>query len=124
MITTQSTADHKMVDTKNVTVYENGEPSTISKEDIKKQILRGNYKSMQERYAFFDSLGVSLLYENNDLYRDNIRGIIADSSAEDLKRRRALLDILSTLGIKMMSISEYVEKYELKNGVEPSAKAM
>lgn len=116
--------DVKEVDTKNVTVYENGEPSTISKEDIKKQILRGNYKSMQERYAFFDSLVVSLLYENNDLYRDNIRGIIADSSAEDLKRRRALLDILSTLGIKMMSISEYVEKYELKNGVEPSAKAI
>ena len=32
-----------------------------------------------------------------------------------------LLNILDTLGVKTLSISEYVEKYNVKNGVEPSA---
>lgn len=50
----------------------------------------------------------------------------ADNTQElnesELKLR--LLGVLNKLGIKATSIAEYVKKYKVKNGVEPSAKAL
>lgn len=40
-------------------------------------------------------------------------------SEQSLKLK--LLNILDTLGVNTISISEYIEKYEAKNGIEPSA---
>ena len=42
---------------------------------------------------------------------------------EDLLKVQ-LLSLLNKLGIKTMGISEYVSKYSIKNGVEPSAQAL
>lgn len=41
---------------------------------------------------------------------------------QDLKLR--LLDFLNNIGVNFVAISDYVEKYKIKNGVEPSAKAL
>ena len=35
-----------------------------------------------------------------------------------------LLDLLNKMGIQVMSISDYVEKYKIRNGVEPTAEAL
>lgn len=43
-------------------------------------------------------------------------------SEEELQLR--LLNLLNKLGVKVMSINEYVKKYKLKHGVNPSAKAL
>ena len=40
----------------------------------------------------------------------------------DLKLK--LLDLLNTMGVKTMSIQDYVQKYNNKNGVDPDAKAL
>lgn len=41
---------------------------------------------------------------------------------DDLKLR--LLDTLNNMGVSVVSISEYVKKYKIKHGVEPSAEAL
>lgn len=43
-------------------------------------------------------------------------------SEEELQLR--LLNLLSKMGVKTMSINEYVKKYKIKHGVNPSAKAL
>lgn len=43
-------------------------------------------------------------------------------SEEELQLR--LLNFLNKLGVRTMSISEYTKKYKIKNGVNPSAKAL
>ena len=35
-----------------------------------------------------------------------------------------LLDLLNKMGVQVMSISDYVEKYKIRNGVEPTAEAL
>ena len=38
--------------------------------------------------------------------------------------KQALLDFIESMGIEVLSISEYVTKYKVKNGVDPSAQAL
>lgn len=58
-------------------------------------------------------------------YRD-VRPVVSEQapvkSEEELELR--LLNFLNKLGVKTMAISEYVKKYNLKHGVNPSAKAL
>lgn len=46
----------------------------------------------------------------------------AETSEQDLKLK--LLDLLNSMGVKVTSISEYLNNYKVRNGVEPSAEAL
>lgn len=48
----------------------------------------------------------------------------SEPAMEEEELQLRLLGLLSKLGVKTMSISEYVRKYKTKNGVNPSAKAL
>lgn len=67
---------------------------------------------------------MSLMMEDNALYGSNVRGVIENEKAEDLQNRTDITNILSTLGIRVMGMSEYMDKYKMRNGVEPSARAL
>lgn len=45
-------------------------------------------------------------------------------SRSETELQRLLTNLLSKMGVSTMSISEYVEKYNIKNGVDPSANAL
>lgn len=112
------------IDNKNVTVLDNkGRESKVSKESIKKDLAQGKYDELSEKHPFMDELIVALMYENGDIASGE--GIhIGNSTEEDMKRKRAILGVLQMFGIKLMSISDYVDRYKTKNGVEPSARAL
>lgn len=40
------------------------------------------------------------------------------------KLKLKLLDLLNKMGVKVLSISDYIEKYKIRNGVDPSAEAL
>lgn len=61
----------------------------------------------------------TVLKENTNLKEEENTNKLDEN---ELKLR--LLDLLSSLGINVMSISDYVSKYKIKNGVEPNAKAL
>ena len=70
----------------------------------------------------FMELALSLMMEDNALYGSNVGGVIENEKAEDLQNRTDITNILSTLGIRVMGMSEYMDKYKMRNGVEPSAR--
>lgn len=101
-----------------------GEKVTVSRSEIKGMLRQGKFEELNNKYDGFMELALSLMMEDNALYGSNVRGVIENEKAEDLQNRTDITNILSTLGIRVMGMSEYMEKYKSRNGVEPSARAL
>lgn len=101
-----------------------GEKVTVSRSEIKGMLRQGKFEELNNKYDGFMELALSLMMEDNALYGSNVRGVIENEKAEDLQNRTDITNILSTLGIRVMGMSEYMDKYKMRNGVEPSARAL
>lgn len=101
-----------------------GEKVTVSRSEIKGMLRQGKFEELNDKYDGFMELALSLMMEDNALYGSNVRGVIENEKAEDLQNRTDITNILSTLGIRVMGMSEYMDKYKMRNGVEPSARAL
>ena len=101
-----------------------GEKVTVSRSEIKGMLRQGKFEELNNKYDGFIELALSLMMEDNALYGSNVRGVIENEKAEDLQNRTDITNILSTLGIRVMGMSEYMDKYKMRNGVEPSARAL
>lgn len=101
-----------------------GEKVTVSRSEIKGMLRQGRFEELNNRYDGFMELALSLMMEDNALYGSNVRGVIENEKAEDLQNRTDITNILSTLGIRVMGMSEYMDKYKMRNGVDPSARAL
>lgn len=101
-----------------------GEKVTVSGSEIKGMLRQGKFEELNNKYDGFMELALSLMMEDNALYGSNVRGVIENEKAEDLQNRTDITNILSTLGIRVMGMSEYMDKYKMRNGVEPSARAL
>ena len=87
-------------------------------------LRQGKFEELNNKYDGFMGLALSLMMEDNALYGSNVRGVIENEKAEDLQNRTDITNILSTLGIRVMGMSEYMDKYKMRNGVDPSARAL
>lgn len=101
-----------------------GEKVTVSRSEIKGMLRQGKFEELNNKYDGFMELALSLMMEDNALYGSNVRGVIENEKAEDLQNKTDITNILSTLGIRVMGMSEYMDKYKMRNGVEPSARAL
>lgn len=101
-----------------------GEKVTVSRSEIKGMLRQGKFEELNNKYDGFIELALSLMMEDNALYGSNVRGVIENEKAEDLQNRTDITNILSTLGIRVMGMSEYMDKYKMRNGVDPSARAL
>lgn len=101
-----------------------GEKVTVSRPEIKGMLRQGKFEELNNKYDGFMGLALSLMMEDNALYGSNVRGVIENEKAEDLQNRTDITNILSTLGIRVMGMSEYMDKYKMRNGVDPSARAL
>lgn len=101
-----------------------GEKVTVNRSEIKGMLRQGKFEELNNKYDGFMELALSLMMEDNALYGSNVRGVIENEKAEDLQNRTDITNILSTLGIRVMGMSEYMDKYKMRNGVEPSARAL
>lgn len=101
-----------------------GEKVTVSRSEIKGMLRQGKFEELNNKYDGFMELALSLMMEDNALYGSNVRGVIENEKAEDLQNRTDITNILSTLGIRVMGMSEYMDKYKMRNGVDPSARAL
>ena len=82
-------------------------------------LRQGKFEELNNKYDGFMELALSLMMEDNALYGSNVRGVIENEKAEDLQNRTDITNILSTLGIRVMGMSEYMDKYKMRNGIEP-----
>jgi len=91
-----------------------------------------NVKKSDNGFLFGEYLKTDKSSEVNSILNDELKEVLHTKSIEpeqetklnenDLKLR--LLDLLNSMGVNATSISDYVEKYQIKNGVEPSATAL
>lgn len=102
---------------------ENG-MDVMSKERLKTMLKEGKYQDLKNDYPEIDHLIACIFLEDNELYHSNKTQLIEDEKARDLDLRRAMTKILTNLGISVVGMTEYLEKYKTKHGVEPSAKAL
>jgi hypothetical protein len=94
----------------------NGENVLIS--DIRKMTT----KDLVNKYG--EDTGMRLAIDNAvaTIAPGGARAADATIPEKDLKLK--LLDLLNNMGVKVMSIESYIEKYKVRNGVEPTAKAL
>lgn len=112
-------------DTKNIRVVDNkGKQGKANKEKIINDLKAGKYNELNKNYQHFDALVLSLILEDNSIYSDNVRSLIANAKQEDLRQRTAIIDILSSLGVRVVGMTDYIDKYKTKYGYEPSARAL
>lgn len=101
-----------------------GGTERINKEQIKKDLKAGRYNALDAKYDHFDALVLSLILEDNDLYSDTRAALISNYSQEEQAQRNSIVEILKSLGVSVVGMTDYIEKYQTKYGHEPSAKAL
>lgn len=81
--------------------------------------------SMQDLQSKFGEVAGKSLFINKlvrETMPSGLSGETVDANEESLKMR--LLDLLNSMGVSVMSIDNYVENYEIRNGVAPDAKTL
>lgn len=97
---------------------------SFSKEDIKRRLNEGKYEELKKYYPDIDILSTILFMEDNELYHSNKAEIIENEKNRDRDLRRSMMQVLSRLGVSVVKMSDYIEKYKEKHGSEPSAMAL
>lgn len=102
-----------------------GHEVRMDRRTLLSELRQGRFEELNDRFEFFEDVVVGLMLETDRTVPGNLdRKIAEDAKKEDLKNRTRLLDILSSLGIRVMGMEEYLESYRMRNGVEPSARAL
>lgn len=91
-----------------------------------------NYKKSENGYQFGEHLKSDKGSEVNQILEKELQNILSietsnfeeGSTLNENELKLRLLDLLNEMGISVTSITDYVDKYKVKNGVEPSAKAL
>lgn len=101
-----------------------GKAMNVSKEQLKNDLKAGKYSELDAKYDHFDALALSLIMEDTDLYSDTRTSLVSNYRQEEQAQRNAVVDILRSLGVRVIGMSDYIEKYQTKYGHEPSARAL
>lgn len=102
-----------------------GREETVTRESLMAALRRGDYAYLDSRYDLFEDVMVRLVLEDGRVNEESSgKAIMESAKEEDLKLRTRLLDILSSLGVRVMGMREYLDSYAVRNGVEPSARAL
>lgn len=114
------------VDEDNIMVRtSDGKTNKVSKEQIKNAVKAGRYNELDAKYDHFDALVLSLIMEDNNLYSPSTSAsLISSYRTEEINQRNAIVEILKTLGVRVVGMSDYIDRYQIKYGIEPSAKAL
>lgn len=101
-----------------------GRTMNVSKEQIKNDLKAGKYSELDAKYDHFDALALSLIMEDTDLYSDTGKSLISNYKQEEQAQKNAVANILRSLGVRVIGMSDYIERYQTKYGHEPSARAL
>lgn len=96
--------------------------TTISKEKLHNQLLKGDFTKLSKRFPGFIKTAYNVFLENFDINKQSSEINNSDVTEKDI--RIGLLNTLTSLGISSVSISEYIENYNVRNGVDPDVEAL
>lgn len=105
---------------KNVTLTnKKGEGEVVDREEILKEPFQKVVNKFDEGLALFTARAYK---EDITTFGSPIEKELEIVPENELQRK--LLNLLKSFGIKTLSIADYVTKYSIKNGVDPSAEAL
>lgn len=101
-----------------------GNSVRLDKNEILQAVRQGRYDELANRYHFFDELVLSLILETTAPSSQSADRLRRSLTEEENARKEEVLGILRNLGLSVIGMSDYISKYGMKNGTEPSAKAL
>lgn len=97
-------------------VTSNGKTAT------KEEISKASLSDLQSKFGKEQGQSLFLNKLVREILPSGLSGETIDADENSLKMR--LLDLLNAMGVKVMSIDNYVKNYETRNGVSPDAKTL
>lgn len=101
-----------------------GSGEVMSKERLKKMLKEGKYQELKDDFPEIDFLIACIFQDDNQIFKSDNTQIIENEKARDMDIRKGMMKILTRLGVSVTGMTEYLEKYKTRHGVEPSAKAL
>lgn len=86
------------------------------------EVAKSSMDDLQSKFGKTEGKSLFLNKLVREVLPSGLSGETIDSDENSLKLR--LLDLLNTMGVKVMSIDSYVKNYEIRNGVSPDAKTL
>lgn len=116
---------------KNVKIYRDGrielkdEKNTVVIDGVPvslEEIRNSNRRQLEQKFGADTALNLTINKAVSEAMPNGIGMQEPLPKESDLKIK--LLDLLNSMGVSVMSINEYIKKYQIRNGVEPSAEAL
>ena len=101
---------------------DNGISKKMTDTELWNEIQQGKLDYYKKTYSGFMSIFYKLWRKFNNIYKNNISTPKRVLSEEDLRLK--LLNILNDLGVSTITISEYIEKYNQRQGQDPDIRAL
>lgn len=100
-----------------------GKKASMSFSDFSSALLRGEYASLRSKYSNLAPAFMSWVFRNGKNLDSKAPSIIENAKRENEKIKSSIINLLSTLGVRIVGMDDYVANYKLKNGIEPTARA-
>lgn len=93
-------------------------------DDIEVELEKGNFKKLDKKYDNIIDITYQIFKKRNNIFsrKPQEKVKLTDNKKEDLRVK--LLNILNNLGISVMSLTEFNEKFKDKNGTDIGVEAL
>lgn len=116
------TIELSQIDTNSVDLVSSNGIVKMTKEKIKDELNNGRFDFLNKNhYGFLDTL-YRIFKQDNELYGKATTNNTVEVKDKDL--RLTLLNTLNKIGVNVVSITDYLENYNVRNNIDPSVGAL
>lgn len=101
-----------------------GNETTISKSELKQMVNEGRYNEIASQYQHAPILVADMYIEDNDIFRQDNSQIVQDAVEKREQQKMSILNVLESLGVSVIGMTDYLAKYATKTGHDPSVRAL
>lgn len=100
-----------------------GGKTSMSFDDFSKALLRGEYATLRSKYGNLAPAFMSWVSRNGKNLDSKAPSVIESARRENERIKSSVINLLSTLGVRIVGMDDYAANYKTKNGIEPTARA-
>lgn len=104
-------------------VSSSGKKSSMSFNDFSSALLKGEYATLRSKYGNLAPAFMSWVFRNGKNLDGKAPAMIDNARRENERIKSSIINLLSTLGVRIVGMDDYAANYKLKNNIEPTARA-